>query len=114
MFFPDWNILTGEDVKTIANNAPTTIDDLKALGILGEKKLEEYGARIVKPIKRFVEKEGLENQLSLQRKKAGKSSSSKGSKSNANSSEEVIEIADDEDGDEFDNGIDYSAIDLKY
>ena len=72
--------------------------------------MEEYGARIVKPIKRFVEKEGLEDQLSLQRKKAGKSS--RGSKSNT--SEEVIEIADDEDGDEFDNGIDYSAIDLQY
>merc|ERR1712194_849823 len=59
-----WNILTGEDVKTIASNAPTTIDDLRALGILGEKKLEEYGARIVKPIKTFVDKEGFEFKLS--------------------------------------------------
>lgn len=74
--------------------------------------MEEYGARIVKPIKRFVEKEGLEDQLSAQRKKAGKLSSKGSSKSN--STDEVIEIADDEDGDEFDNGIDYSAIDLQY
>ncbi len=108
--FSDWNILTGEDVKTIANNAPTTIEDLKALGILGEKKLEEYGSRIVKPIKLFVEKEGLEDQLQRQRRNAGMSSGKNSSRNKT--SEEVIEIADDDD--EFETGIDYSAIDLQY
>jgi hypothetical protein len=40
-----------------------TIQDLDALGILGEKKLEEYGGRVVKAIKKYVEDEGLENHL---------------------------------------------------
>ena len=93
-------------MKTIASNAPTTIDDLKALGIIGEKKLEEYGARIVKPIKTFVDKEGLESELS--RKRPG--SSFKKNQSNS-PPEQIIEIQDDEE-DEFENGIDYSAIDL--
>ena len=106
--FSDWNILTGEDIKTIASNAPTTVNDLKALGILGEKKLEEYGARIVKPITRYVEKEGLEGQL-------GNRHQVKSSRANKTTdaalSDEIIEIADD-DEDEFEDGIDYGAIDL--
>ena len=108
-FVTDWNILTGEDVKTIAYNAPTTLDDLKALGILGEKKLQEYGKRIVKPIYMYVEKEGLGEQL--KQSKQAKSSNEK--RATAKASEDVIEIADDED-DEFDDGIDYSAINLGY
>ena len=110
----DWNILTGEDVKTIASDAPTSLDELKALGILGEKKLEEYGARIVKPIKRYVEKEGLEDQL-LERKQTAKSfkESTGTATTRIRPSKEIIEIQDDDD-DEFDDGIDYSAIDLGY
>jgi hypothetical protein len=107
MIFSDWNILTGDDVKTIASNAPTTIDDLKALGILGEKKMEEYGARIVKPIKIFVEKEGLEDQLLERKRHLGKSVKENRTKT---LSEQIIEIPDDDD--EFDDGIDYSAINL--
>ena len=110
IIFADWNILTGEDIKTIASHAPTTLDNLKALGILGEKKLEEYGARIVKPIKSHVEKEGLGEQL-LQRKQA---MSSNEKRATGKASEEIIEIADDEEDDEFDDGIDYSAINLGY
>jgi len=101
-----WNILTGEDIKTIASDAPTTIDGLKALGILGEKKLEEYGARIVKPIKTFVDKEGLEFELS---RKMPRNSFKKNHIDSP--PEQIIEIQDD-DEDEFENGIDYSVIDL--
>lgn len=71
--------------------------------------MEEYGARIVKPIKRFVEKEGLEGILEGKQRPT----SAKGYKTN-NPCEQVIEIPDDDDddADEFDDGIDYSAIDL--
>ena len=93
-------------MKTIASNAPTTIDELKMLGILGEKKLEEYGARIVKPIKRFIEKEGLEDEVAMKRP----SKLFMENKSN-NAPDQIIEIRDDDD-DEFENGIDYDAIDL--
>ena len=73
--------------------------------------MEEYGARIVKPIKMFVEKEGLEDELVERKRHLAKSA-----KENTRSktlSEQIIEIPDDDD-DEFDDGIDYSAIDLGY
>ena len=66
--------------------------------------MEEYGARIVKTIKTFVDKEDLEPEMS---RKANSL------KKNPNNSfpERIIEIADDEE-DEFENGIDYSVINL--
>lgn len=100
-----WHILSGGEVKTIASNAPTTVDDLKTIGILSEKKLEEYGARIVKPIKMYVKNEGLEDQVALKRPAKPFKESSK------TDSKQIIEINDDED-DEFASGIDYDAIDL--
>ena len=65
----------------------------------------------MKPIKTFVEKEGLGGQLQ-QRKQTGKPC--KENRNVVKSSDEIIEIADDEDEDEFDDGIDYSAINLGY
>ena len=103
----DWHILSGGEVKAIASHAPMTVDELKAIGILSEKKLEEYGARIVKPIKMYVKKEGLEEQVA-RKLPATKSLNGKVSRTDAN---QIIEIVDDDD-DEFANGIDYDAIDL--
>ena len=37
-----------------------TVEELGALGVLGEQKLEEYGSRRVNTIKKFVADEGLE------------------------------------------------------
>ena len=37
-----------------------TVEELGALGVLGEQKLEEYGSRLVNTIKKFVADEGLE------------------------------------------------------
>lgn len=73
--------------------------------------MEEYGARIVKPIKMFVEKEGLEDELVERKRHLAKSVKENRSKT---LSEQIIEIPDDDDDDEFDDGIDYSAIDLGY
>eukprot|EP00536_Pseudo-nitzschia_multiseries_P017448 jgi/Psemu1/264303/estExt_Genewise1Plus.C_15560004 len=103
-----WHILSAAEVKTIASHAPATVDDLKAIGILSEKKLEEYGARIVKPIRMYIEKEGLEDHVA--RKRLAKPVEEKRSKTDLN---QIIEIEDDDDDDdEFENGIDYDAIDL--
>jgi len=69
--------------------------------------LEEYGARIVKPIKFYVEKEGLEDLVARKRPAMpfkGKIAST--------ASHQIIEIDVDDDDDEFENGIDYDAIDL--
>ena len=71
--------------------------------------MEEYGARIVKQTKQYVEKEGLEETVA--RKRSAKCSDGKNVKSvsHQTSQPSVIEINDD---DEFENGIDYGAIDL--
>ena len=50
----DHNILTSEDIKIIASNAPTTLRKLFNLGILVDERLEKYGSRIVQLIKRYV------------------------------------------------------------
>ena len=68
--------------------------------------MEEYGARIVKPIKSYVDKEGLEDEVA--RKRPAKPFKEKSASSASNP---IIEI-DDDDDDEFENGIDYDAIDL--
>jgi len=100
-----WHILSVAEMKTIASHAPTTVDDLKTIGILSEKKLDEYGARIVKPIRMYIEKEGLEDQVA---RKRSKKSFEENNKKDVN---QIIEI-EDEENDEFENGIDYDAIDL--
>ena len=115
MHFSDWNILTGEDIKTIASSAPTSIDELTTLGILGEKKVEEYGARIVKKIKLYVEKEELEHHLASKRTTKRSKQKNVNNLSKLIDQSTIIEIEDDDDDDddEFESGIDYDAINLQ-
>mmetsp|Transcript_12438 Transcript_12438/g.21777 ORF Transcript_12438/g.21777 Transcript_12438/m.21777 type:complete len:172 (+) Transcript_12438:2-517(+) len=95
-----WNILSNEEMKAIASQAPITKEEISELGILGDKKLEEYGARIVKAIKLYVEKEDLERQLSRRPAKRRRTASEP----------PIIEI--DDDDEDYDQGVDYSRIDL--
>ena len=66
--------------------------------------MEEYGSRIVKSIKAYVEKEGLQKKREMSSNVAN----------NRLDQATVIEIGDDDDGDgdEFDCRIDYSCLDL--
>ena len=67
--------------------------------------MEEYGSRIVKSIKAYVEKEGLQKKREMSSNVAN----------NRLDQGTVIEIGDDDgdgDGDEFECGIDYSCLDL--
>jgi hypothetical protein len=86
-----------------------SVEELKALRLIGDKKMEEYGARIVKSIKIYVERENLELHLAKRPSKRPKTASEATNKPSSSST--VIEINDDDD--EFDNGIDYTAIDLE-
>jgi ribonuclease D len=104
----DWHILSPEEVKAIAAHAPMSVEELKALRLIGDKKVEEYGARIVKAIKIYVEREKLEAELVKRPAKRPRTASAAGKKPAPSST--VIEIKDDDD--EFDNGIDYASIDL--
>ena len=60
----DWHIMSNKVMKTVASQCPTTLDELKAVDGLGQKKFEEYGERLVKNILNFVETENLQDLLS--------------------------------------------------
>jgi hypothetical protein len=120
--FPDWHILQKREIDIIAMNAPTSVDELTSLGILGDKKVEEYGPRIVKPIRIYVEREGLEGYLAKGRAKRLKADNAVekiapsvvpyGNKRSGTKKQpaSVIEIEDSDE--EFEDDIDYSAINL--
>lgn len=97
-----WNILRPEETKAIAAHAPVTVAELKDLGVISNAKVEEYGARIVKPIKIHVERNGLEGYLL--KRPAKRARTDKDASAGA-------ATATGDDG-EFDAGIDYSALDL--
>lgn len=104
-----WNILSNDAMKSIAAQAPTDIDALKAIGVLGESIINEYGDRIVKIVSSFIEQEGLaeyvEGRPAAKRAKVDVGPSSKGAV-------EVLEIDDDE-NDEFGiPGVDFSTMEL--
>mmetsp|Transcript_3211 Transcript_3211/g.6925 ORF Transcript_3211/g.6925 Transcript_3211/m.6925 type:complete len:107 (+) Transcript_3211:1391-1711(+) len=96
----------GERSRQLLRMLLRQLTTLKRLVFFRRKKLEEYGARIVKPIKMYVKNEGLEDQVA--QKRPTKPFKEKSFKTD---SKQIIEIDDDED-DEFANGIDYDAIDL--
>lgn len=62
--YADWHILNDQTTKSIAAYAPTTEDDLASLGVLGEQKMKEYGGRLVKVIKKFVDDKNLHEYIS--------------------------------------------------
>ena len=99
---------------------PTTVEELDALGVLGEQKLEEYGSRLVKTLKKFVADEGLEGHLKKRPKRsklsgtnAANSSSSVSKASLGKTPKPRNEIIDLDNDDEFGGeGIDFSTIEI--
>jgi len=127
-----WNIMNSTAMSTIATRVPTTMEELSAVGALGENVEKEYGERLVKNIKAFVVMEKLQSYL----KKRATPSTKTPSTAKRNRVEKlqnlasfahrprppppsatkavesiVVDISDDDD--EFnDHGIDFSAIEL--
>lgn len=104
MFY--WNILSNDAMKSIAAQAPTTIEDLEGIGVLGENIIKEYGERIVKIVASYVAQEGLEEYVALRPAKRAKTGIG------SSSGPAVVEVVDDDGDDEFGTDIDFSAIDL--
>jgi bloom syndrome protein len=106
-----WNILNGADIKQIAAQAPTTLEELKSLQLLSDKKVEEYGGRIVKMVNAYVENHDLRSYLAkrppAKRPRTAQAAAAKKPPVSSN-----ITVIEDSDDDEFDNGFDYSAINL--
>jgi bloom syndrome protein len=93
-----WNILSNESMKTIAAQAPMSIDELNALGVVGENIIKEYGERIVRAVQSFVTQQGLEEYINRRPTKRAKVVS-----------EESNDLVDDE----FDDArIDFASIQL--
>jgi hypothetical protein len=105
----DWNIMSTDDIKIIADHVPTTVEELTALGVLGENKVAEYGDRIIDAVCRFVASKNLQEFVD-QRRPLKRPKTADSASSDSKPSAIVIEIDDD---DEFDvPEIDFSAISI--
>jgi superfamily II DNA helicase RecQ len=96
-----WNILSNPAVKQVALSAPTTVEELRAMSVVGENVIKEYGDQLVRAVNRFIEENNLESYVAQRppkRLKTGPSSSEKAGKETND--------------DEFDSGIDFSAIEI--
>lgn len=94
----DWNILNGNQTKEIATKVPTNLEEL-AECMLPENFQKEYGDRLLKNINAYIQSENLQSCIEERRAKKRK-------KDSASDSNDVIVV------DEFDDGIDYAAIEL--
>lgn len=100
----------GRDIiVTIAKRVPTTVEELSELG-LAENIEKEYGERLIKNVNAFVEMNNLHKYIEKKRALRNVSKRQRVGNSPKRSSSRdpvVVDITD-----EFDNGIDYNAIDL--
>lgn len=58
-----WNIMTNNDMLELVSDVPTSIEELSTFGIVGLIDREEYGERLIKNIKAYVEQEALQHYL---------------------------------------------------
>lgn len=96
-----WNILSHHAMKSIASHVPMSVDELSALGVLGENIVKEYGPRLIKALTAFVSKNNFEDLISSRPTKRLKIDSTTDPNAASRDGE-----------DEFDAGIDFAAIDL--
>ena len=125
----DWHILSDPTIKSIAAFAPTTEDELVSMGLLGEQKIKDYGSRLVKKIKHFIDTHGLQeytanrpgkrirvddnsdaNKVATVVVQSASSSAVRNGKPKARKA--TIEIDGTDEFDEFGGDIDYSNIDI--
>jgi uncharacterized protein YuzB (UPF0349 family) len=64
-FSIDWNIMSNNALSTIAETVPLTIHELSELEVLSENVMKEYGERLIKNIKAFIEQNALQVYLAL-------------------------------------------------
>lgn len=84
------------------------MEELKALGILGENVEKEYGERLVKNIKAYVNQENLQHYLDARNAKRPKLNGSTPKKNcDEKSTPQIVDIED-----EFATEIDFNAIEI--
>ena len=97
-------------MQAIATQVPTTIEELADCG-LPENVQKQYGERLVKCILSYIEMEKLEKYIQNRPKKKQKTEASSSHSPLEQSKPVLIDVPDDS-ADEFDDGIDYSAIEI--
>ena len=100
MFY--WNIMSNDSMKLIAARVPMSMEALKAVGVLGENVIKDYGERIVAVVSSFIEQKDLGDYVLQHR---------------PNKRAKVVEVVDmlddeDDDEDEFATDIDFGSIPL--
>ena len=110
--------MSGDVIKTAAVHAPTTLEELSSMGVLGESKVKEYGKRLVVQVVQFINDNNLQEYIDrrpLEQPKTAESASQSSSASNKPSrgKSKALQIFDIDDDDEFgDIDIDFGAIDV--
>jgi len=102
--YSDWHIMSNNAMSILSKQVPTSMGELSALGILGENVEKEYGERLVKNIKSFINQEDLQHYLDKREPKRVKKSAT------VKDQPEKETIIDAED--EFDTEIDFNAIEI--
>ena len=107
-----WNIMNNKAMGTIASQVPQSIEELNDLGVLGENVVKEYGDRLIKNLKAYMEQNDLKKYLKNKESKRHKVDESSKAQAVAKKPSPSIMKMDDDDDDFFDMDIDFSAIDL--
>lgn len=105
-----WNIIPNNAMRAISEQVPTTIEELKEMGILGENIIKEYGDKVVKVVANFVKTKGLEIYLSRRPSKRAKTTESTSIVTKATPQP----VEDENDEDPFDNQVDFSLVDIDF
>lgn len=107
--FLAWNIMSFQQMKAIAAESPTTIEELAECG-LPENIVKDYGERLLKNINAYIGSNNLRSYIDSRPKKKPKFNQV--AVAAAVKAPDVINVLDDS-GDEFDDdGIDFSSIPL--
>lgn len=96
-------------MRTLANQVPTSMEELTALGILGENVVKEYGERLVKNINSFLQQNDLQEYISRRAPKRSKSDRESGASSASCNSYQtaLVDLTE-----EYEFGVDLSAVEL--
>ena len=100
-----WNILSNPKMMNIANEVPTTMEELADCE-LPQNVIKQYGERLIKNVNAFIEQENLQRYIDVRPKKKQKPNVVEDSKPSAGS-KPIINVLDSED--EFGNNDDEIA-----
>ena len=104
----DWNIMGNQKMANVATLVPTTLDELADCE-LPQNVQKQYGERLIKNINAYIEQEHLQKYVENRPKKKLKAAVEM---SNLESKPILIDVPDSDNDDEFEDGIDYAAIEI--